>query len=154
MSQWPTGGDTQEERHEREEVMQALERATGLAERYFAKAHMDHENLEESNRVAELCVRMRALLQDDTDSEGEGPGREPSAEPNQTKRSSAGAGSSTEMSDAARSQPPEAEATRPQANRFMAEKGFESLLETKDGFNLVHLCCQESAKRSATACVA
>ena len=42
-----------------------------------------------------------------------------------------------------------AELLVPQARKFMAERGFGSFDEIKDGQTLVHHCCQESAKRMA-----
>ena len=145
------GEEAEEERRERQEVLTAMERATELAERYFAKAQRESDNQDESARVAELCVRIRALLQEDTDSEAEG--QVSGAAMGQTAASPKATSKPAPSSSAAISQPMEVAATRPQATSYMAEKGFQSFFETKDGLNLVHHCCVDSEKRSAIASV-
>jgi len=140
----------EESEGEREEVQDAIERTLALAKRFAVKARGSNESAEEIARATDLLLRMRALLQEDTDSE---------ADEAATAAGSLGAdksdlGNQTGMaasSSAATSQTMDASATWPHATDLMKEKGFQTLFEVKDGQNLVHLCCAESQKRSATA---
>ena len=100
---------------------------------------------EEDAAVTNLLIRVRALLQDDSESESE-------------ERRSVGARSQqsggsrecapTSPPGAATSQPELEVATMPQSTKCMDEKQFHSITECKNGSNLVHECCYDSQKRS------
>ena len=117
---------------------QAIARTLEHAERFKRKLASSVEGMEESSKrrfvdaKAAFLLKVRKLLQEDSDSEG-----------------------SEDEPDvglpAATSQNLPGDAAKPavnQATAFRDEKGFDDFAQTKDGSNLVHLCCTESRTRS------
>ena len=144
--------DEQEEKEEdvleRAEVQAALAKALNMAEKCSEKSRCigsGKRTAEEDAEVTGLRIRVRALLQDDSESESE---ESPPVAARSQQAGGSREGAATSPLGAATSQPELEVATMPQATKYMDEKQFHSITERKNSSNLVHDCCYDSQKRS------
>ena len=148
----PCGDKPDEEKEEdvleRSEVQSALAKALKMAEKFAEKSRSSgsgKRTAEEDAQVTDLLIRVRALLQDDSESESE---ESPPVAARSQQAGGSREGAATSPPGAATSQPELEVATMPQATKYMDEKQFHSITERKNGSNLVHECCYDSQKRS------
>ena len=129
--------DTEDTKRERVEVQAALSKALERFETFAARTRASGKrSAEEDAAVTQMLIRVRILLQQDSDDEDEDL---------TAKIQGAAKGSG----DAAKSDPEAAagsQPTLPQATQYMKDKGYESIGTLEDGKNIVHVCCEDSQK--------